>query len=179
MKKIGRITFAATVALLLSLTQASAQQKFVSSVGAVFSPKACGLTCNLGDGNLLRVVGDLEDVLTGNSKYPGIAGQYFMVFYKQLSKDDAIRRVRFYGGPGLCAGWVADNNITDFGAMFALGAVAGISIDGGGRYSVDVGLSANVGIHVVPGNEYDTKIRLYRNGYRKAWMPEITIKRAF
>ena len=45
--------------------------------------------------------------------------------------------------------------------------------------TVTAGLSADLGAHMVIHSSYDNTMTFYKNGLRRAWYPELTVKYRF
>ncbi len=179
--------FLTAVLLLSSCHSLLAQQdgKFHRRLeaGGIFSFKGCGLSlvAPMKGGGMgeIRLLADFEHVLINHEARPGTRIQLLRHFgLKEMDLGDDLA-IQLTGGPGLTAGLVRDRG-KDAGYLIAL------SVGGGADFlfktvpvSVFVGLSADIGAHVIIRNQYDNTMTFYQNGWRRAWYPEVSVKYRF
>ena len=151
--------------------------------GGLFSFKGCGLVADFpmrdGGGGEIRLLTDFEQILQGHAAAPGIRISFFRRF--QLKEypisNDLI--IRISAGPGLTGGWVHDHE-KEASYMAAASAMAGVDfLFFRAPVTVTAGLSADLGAHMVIHSRYDNTMTFYKNGLRRAWYPELTVKYRF
>lgn len=151
--------------------------------GGLFSTKGCGAVLVFphpdGAAAELRLLSDFAQVLRGHEYYPGAKLQYLYRLRVQEQTVSDELSVRLTAGPGLTVGAVRDQGKGD-GLLAAL--CGGFSAEFLFRrvpVTISASLSADLGAHLVFKKWSDSTMTLYRNGLRKAWQPEISIRYRF
>ena len=149
-------------------------RRFVAA-GTLHSPKASGLAFRFDHGDRiydLSLAADLYGVLRQPDGKPGcmLSLYYNPILYRtELPEGGALR---FFAGPGVSTGWVADSNGGGFGLATTLNADCGLSFDFARQVSAVLSLNAGFGLHAVRGDDGSSLVRLYRNGLLRALYPE-------
>ena len=132
---------------------------------------------------------DIYGVPSSRCSYPGIkanVSRYYSV--GQAERGDI--RFRFYAGPGISAGYVRDHDKgrgwdpssllgDNEGVALALSGGGGCLFDFGGRVSLDLSLTAELGTHIRRNEEekgyFAPSLSIYNNGILQALYPQLTI----
>ena len=151
--------------------------------GGLFSTKGCGVALVFprpdGTAAELRLLSDFAQVLRGHEYYPGAKLQYlYRLRVQERTVSDELS-VRLTAGPGLTVGAVRDHGKGD-GLLAALcGNITADFQFSKVPVTVSAGLSADLGAHLVFKEWHESTMTLYRNGLRKVWQPEISIRYRF
>ena len=151
--------------------------------GGFFSGKGSGTVFFFphadGSAGELRLVADFEKVLKGHGYLPGTRVQYIHNLTMAVWEISGELTVRPVAGPGVTLGFVRDRGK---GPGFLAAAVGSAGVEFDFRVnpvSVYLGLSADLGAHVVFRNRYENTMTLYRNGLQRAWQPELSVRYRF
>ena len=153
------------------------------SIGLFNSPKGFGVTYSNDAGNRsynsFSLYSDMTGVFSGKNSNPGIRFEYFKVFFvKEKNTQDC--EIRFYAGPGVSSGYVRDYGSDIYGVLLALSGTAGVRFCFPRGIAIDLGLSADLGLHIRgKENGQTANLKFYRNGLYRIPYPQIKLEYCF
>jgi len=153
------------------------------SAGGFFSPSGSGISATMPskDGAILhevRIIADLEDVLTGKESTPGVRGQYLLSYVVSEAVTKKGYVLRGVAGPGVMGGYVKDRG-KEFGAVFGLCGMVGMDLLLEKNITVSFSITTELGAHVDYRNRYNSTLTLYRNGLLNTIYPALSVKYRF
>jgi len=168
--------------ILLSIpTAASMAQTGRIQAGMISSPKGAGLSISFSrdwdsvSEILLR--GDLEAVISGRYGNPGAIGEYRKLFIKEFNLD-GLPPFSIMGGPGVIVGFARDHK-KDYGYIAGLSGTIKSSFRFDKRFFLEAGFSADIAAHVIYDSRHRNTLTIYRNGFKKSYWPEVSVKYRF
>lgn len=187
MSKTAVIFLAAMTGILFSFSAQA--QGFISiygkraEVGGLFSPKHSGLTVvipyNEDTAGEIRLVADLEGIVTARENVPGIRFSYLQD--NILKHWDASENldVRLVFSPGISLGVLSDRH-TKMGLLAAMTGEVGF--DFAFRESpivIAARFGADIGCHMTEFSNSGCKMNFYRNGLYRTFYPELSVRYRF
>lgn len=152
-----------------------------TSLGSQWSFKGIALTysqkAEYGSFHELYLSADMTDLLSGNSRYPGVSAAFswnIMLKEWELSDEGYIRA---YAGPGAAIGWTTDKG-SGYGVMMGILGKAGLEYISARKIALSVSISPVLGCHTV-WNGNTLRLELYKYGLTYSLMPEVGIKYYF
>lgn len=178
MKNLYRKTVLLAAMSLIFLSDCLAQPK---SIGATFSFSGiqASYTHNVDSGSFIdaSVKAECGDWFYGKSRFPGVSAS--VVWNMIFGKTDSVNgnEIRFYAGPGICAG-LANDLYRPMGLVFGLKGSIGVECEFDRHVIISAALSPVIGTHVMfPKDHVD--MRCFRMGLLSAVMPEIGVRYTF
>ena len=173
------------VAVLLAGSSATAYadepglRDFHFTAGMFHSLKGIGGCFRFGELNSLSVYADMEEVYAGRALYPGLRVSYLrpLALAEKKASDGSV--FTFYAGPGVTGGYLRDKGEWyDIMAGISLGA--GVTVGLRERFLLSLELEGTAALLVSKNTLLDTwGMRMYRNGYRQAFYPQLKIEYRF
>lgn len=169
------------LAVILSAGTLSAKQR-VTGYGTVFSGKETGISAVLDRGRSamhLSLMCDLRGLLRGNVSSPGIKAIYNIEYSLRSWRISEECEIRYFAGPGISFGYVADTDNNRFGGMAALYGNTGFSFNFSSDIAIKLYLSGELGFHLDMNSTFDTSMRVYSAGLRNVLYPQLSIIYSF
>ena len=153
------------------------------SAGGFFSPSAVGFSASMPsrDGDLLheiRILADLDGVLTGSEDIPGIKGTYLLPYVVKRAVSRKGYAFRVVAGPGISGGYLRDRG-KGYGAVFCVCGTFGMDFILRSGVTLSWGMTTELGAHLDYKNRYNSTLTLYRNGLLNTVYPSVSIKYRF
>lgn len=174
------------IVLLVSLVTAGqaemSAQSMMKAAGAEFAFTGIGIslqkyTLSRSAFHDISIAVDLQDVLTGQSRRPGVRLDYVMDYVLCTTHTDSFT-LRWYAGPGFTAGYVRD-------IRKGFGIMAGICGNAGAEFSFNVPVCISISFtpclatHISYGSGIPN-LDLYRSGILlQSLSPELGIRYEF
>lgn len=169
------------LAVVLSAGALSARPR-ITGYGTVFSGKETGVAAVFDRGRSamhLSLMCDLRGLLRGRVSYPGVKAIYNIEYYLKSWRVSTECEIRYFAGPGISFGYVADTDDNRFGGMAALYGNTGFSFNFSSDIAIKLYLSGELGFHLDMNSTFDTSMRVYSAGLKNALYPELSIVYSF
>lgn len=146
-------------------TGMSAQGR-LKAAGAEFAFTGIGLsiqkyTRSLSSFHDISIAADLQDVLTGQSRIPGVRLSYTMDYVLGTARTDTFT-LRWFAGPGFTAGYVRDMR-KGFGIMAGICGSAGAEFSFSVPVCISISFTPSLATHISYRSEIPN-LDLYRSG---------------
>ena len=154
-------------------------QDFHVTLGMFHSPKGIGGCVRFGGLKSLSVYADMEEVYAGRALYPGLRISYLhpLALAEKTARDGNV--FTFYAGPGLTGGYVRDKGEW-YGFMAGISVGAGVSASLQKRFVLSLEFESVAALLLSKNTLLDTwGMRMFRNGYRQTFYPQLKIEYRF
>lgn len=176
-----KILFALLSATVILPLSSAAQQQRGFAFGGTWSSRQCGISASIspeaGLFNEISISADLWDVLDGSEGCPGLIASYDRIYSIQTwSHRDSD--ISLFIGPGYSAGWVLDRG-KDWGWLAGMDVIVGIMASFRTPVDLCFGFKAILGLHADVNSTHNSTLTFYKNGYQRAYLPELRIRYRF
>ena len=177
----------ASVLLLLGCGKSFAQTTFsdkpVTAIGGHFSPEGTGIGIDIPtkEGaamHSIRILADLDGLMTGISNLPGAKGEYILSYILKSAVSTKGYSYRITAGPGLMGGYARDRG-KGYGPIFGLCGSLGLDLILDNNVNVSFGITTEVGAHLDYRTRYNSTLTFYKNGIINTIYPSVSVKYRF
>ena len=177
----------ASALLLIHSGESCAQVHFsgkaAMAAGGHFSSGGTGIALEIltKEGSALhtvRILADLDGVMTGTRDIPGAKGEYILSYILKSAVSSKGYSYRITAGPGLMGGYVVDRG-KEYGPVFGICGSLGLDLLLEKNVNVSFGITTELGGHLDYRNRYNSTLTFYKNGIVNTIYPSVSVKYRF
>ena len=181
LKPLRRIAILAVFFLCSAILSAQESRGERLFWGTFHSPKGFGFSLETGgeSGHFrsISAYADLSAILRGDAYVPGYRTTYlYNIILKDFRRDDGML-CQLFAGPGVTAGYVRDHDLMK-GIIGGLAFAAGARFEFPSRFSVTVEFQGDAAVHI-HRHAGGTDLRMYENGLRRIYYPQLIVSYRF